>query len=66
MQFAVHPGQPKCQAIKVRITEIPTEGVEVSEPLYGAGRGVALSAMDIVYTPKTGTGSKTLPAGRRK
>ena len=66
MQLSVHPGKPKCQAIKVRVTEIPTTAVEVSEPTYGAGQGFALTGMDIVFEPKRGTGSKTLSQQRGK
>jgi hypothetical protein len=66
MQITVHPGQPKCQAIKIKISEIPTTGVEPSEPNYATGRGFALNSMDIIYTPKAGVGSKTLSQNRSK
>jgi hypothetical protein len=66
MQVTVHPGQPKCQAIKIKISEIPTTGVEPSEPNYATGRGFALNSMDIIYTPKAGVGSKTLSQNRSK
>ncbi len=66
MQLAITPGKPKCQAVKVRVTEVETQKVEVSEPNYDIGRGFSLTGMDIVYTPKAGTGSKTLSKGRRK
>jgi hypothetical protein len=64
LQFKVTPSRQKCQAIKFDIEEIPTTGIEVSEPDYATGRGFMLTAVDLHYGAKGG--SSRLPAGRKK
>jgi hypothetical protein len=66
LQFRVRPRRQKCQAIKFTITEIPTEKIEVWEPTYTTGRGFVLTAADIYYGAKGGSGSKSLGSNRRK
>jgi hypothetical protein len=66
LQISVRPGRQKCQAIKLRIEEIPTEKIEAWEPDYTKGRGFGLVAADIHYGAKGGSGSKNLGARRRR
>jgi hypothetical protein len=61
MQFSATPGRQKCQAIQVELEEVATTAVEVTEPTYATGRGWVISGMDIIYSPKQGTGSKNSP-----
>jgi hypothetical protein len=62
MQFSVHPGRRKCQAIRVTIEEVLTTKLDDDEPTYSLGRGFALTGMDIIYTQKAGLGTQTTPA----
>jgi hypothetical protein len=57
LQFEVPPGRPKCQSIKFEIEEVATQKIEVSEPNYARGRGIALLTVDILYGAK-GSSSK--------
>jgi len=66
MQFDVTPGKQKVQAIKVEINELSTSAIAPHEGTYEVGRGFVISGMDIVYTPKSGTGSKTMHKGTSK
>lgn len=65
-QMDLQPARQKCQAIKFVIEEIPTEGVEVWEPAYTTGQGFVLTAVDLEYGAKVGSGRKSLGAGRHK
>lgn len=60
MQFDLSPSRQKCQAIQVELEEVASTAVEVWEPAYVNGRGWTISGMDILYTPKSGTGIKTM------
>jgi hypothetical protein len=59
-QFTVTPGRPKCQAIQFEIRDVASTLIEVNEPDdYVLGRGFAISALDLLYSPKHGMGDKT-------
>lgn len=60
LQVDIQPNRQKCQAIKFVIEEIPTEAVEVWEPAYTTGQGFVLTAVDLEYGAKVGSGRKTL------
>jgi hypothetical protein len=61
-QFSVTPGRPKCQAIQFEISDQASYATEVNEPQdYVLGRGFAITACDLVYSPKQGMGDKTTP-----
>jgi hypothetical protein len=60
MQFSIAPGRPKCQAVQVELTEVDSEKVDITEPDYAPGRGWVIEGMDVVYTPRLGTGSKSI------
>ena len=64
LQFQIQPARQKCQAVKFKIQEIATTAIEVSEPAYTTGRGVALLSVDLHYGAKGG--SARVPAGRKK
>lgn len=66
LQFRVTPKRQKCQAIKILIEEKATTAVEVWEPTYAPGQGVILTAVDILYGAKGGSGSKNLGPRRRR
>ena len=66
LQLRVRPKRQKCQAIKFIIEEVPTTKIEVWEPNYVTGRGFSLTAIDILYGAKGGSGSKNIGPKRRK
>jgi hypothetical protein len=66
-QFSVHPGRPKCQAIRFEIEDVPTVAIGVEEPTdYVQGRGFSIAGFDLLYSPKTGQGTKTTPTRTSK
>jgi len=66
MQFSVHPGRPKCQAVKILVEEVATTKIDDSEPTYSRGRGFALTGMDIIYGTKAGLGTRTTAERKSK
>jgi len=55
LQFKVHPGRQKCQAVKFIIEEQVTEKIDDAEPNYTLGRGFELTAIDLHYGAKGGS-----------
>jgi hypothetical protein len=66
LQFRLRPKRQKCQAIKLQIEEVATTAVELWEPTYTTGEGFVLTAVDVHYGAKGGSGDKSLGAPRRK
>lgn len=66
LQLRVRPKRQKCQAVKFIIEERATTAIEVWEPTYTNGRGFQLTAIDLLYGSKGGSGSKNLGSRRRK
>ena len=66
-QFTVTPGRPKCQAIQFEITDVSSVAIEASEPNdYVLGRGFSIGGLDLLYSPKQGTGTQTTPTRTSK
>ena len=66
MQFSMTPERQKCQAIQFEFTEQTTFPIQVSEPDYTVGRGWVIAGLDIEYSPKQGTGSKSMNTRTQK
>jgi hypothetical protein len=60
MQFSIVPERQKCQAIQFEFSERASNAVGLHEPDYATGRGWVISGIDLEYSPKQGTGSKTM------
>lgn len=56
MEFSAKPGRPKCSAVQVTVSEVPTEKLDDAEPTYTSGRGFVLSTLDMIYSLKRGLG----------
>lgn len=66
MQFSITPRRQKCQAIQVEVVEVGTVAQAPHEPTYKTGQGFVISGMDITYSPKPGTGSKSIHKGSKR
>ena len=60
MQFSIVPERQKCQAIQFEFSERDTRAIGLDQPDYATGRGWVIAGIDLEYSPKQGTGSKSM------